>query len=151
MSNSLSNSDDDDMSDLIAAYDNPHEPIFAAVRNAIKGKRSTMARANAAMTALDPFTAKQCAEAYAWGDNKFAEAVATFPRRLPIQEHTRRVRALQLTWVWPLRYMGGITRYIERKKSHAPADAHWHRFSLDENRTAKAKSEIGRASCREGV
>src|SRR6478609_2874898 len=130
----------DDMDDLVASYSNEHEPIFAAVRRAIKGKRSTLARSTAAMDVIMTHPAEACEAAYQYGDQEFRKAIEAFPSRLPQSEHNDRLRVLQLTWVWPLVYLGGTPRYIERRSSTAPADAHWRRYALLDNRAVKARS-----------
>lgn len=79
--------------------------------------------------------------AYQWGDAQFQAAVEVFPTRLPIKEHEKRVRALRWQWVWPLRFLGGVARFVARKKSKEPEDAHWRRFAQLVNRVTKSKSK----------
>ena len=77
----------------------------------------------------------------AWADAEFAKRVGDVPSRLPIDEHKKAVRELRTRWAKPVAALLGQTTVNSRKRSHAPQDAHWHRWALLDNRSVKARSK----------
>lgn len=89
---------------------------------------------------LVAFPAAYRAKAYAALDAEFAKVMADFPTRLPIEEHRQRLARIKVYYIKPLRFLGGIRRFIERRRSKAPEDRHWHVYQLRRNRLTKSRS-----------
>ena len=77
----------------------------------------------------------------AWADAEFARRVSEIPSRLPIDEHRKLVRQLRTRWAKRVAALLGQTTVNARKRSHAPKDAHWHRWALLDNRCVKSGSK----------
>lgn len=80
-----------------------------------------------------------------WADQRFAEAVAGVPLRLPIAQHRVAVRALKSRWAEPLQALIGVAEAIARKRYHNPEFPHWHRYDLFEARSRKSRSKARKA------
>jgi hypothetical protein len=135
----------DDLDTETLELEDSYQALFTAMIKAMKSKTTRAARAEAAVVVNDMYTAAEAEAAYQWGDEQFWAAMQAFPKRLPLEQHKKALLEIKLQWVRPLRFLGGVSRFIERQASKAPEDAHWRRFKLEVNREVKAKSPARKA------
>lgn len=145
MEDQLSHEALDDLDVNALLVETGHAAIFAEMTKAMKSKTTRGDRADAAMTVNDKYTNAEAEAAYAWGDAQLKLAMAAFPKRLAIEEHKQVLLAIRLKWVRPLRFLGGVVRFIARQASKKPEDAHWRRWRQESNRAIKARSPARKA------